>query len=170
MAVKKRTLMHIILVLLLILVKNTVAQPQAYIKQYQQTVISLSDSFGIPAELIMGIALVESGAGTSKVCKILHNHFGIKASNRYQNYNGYKSRFKFYQTDSLSFVDFCAYLKRRKYYTLLKGNFNYNAWLNSMAKNGYSSSPKAWKSKIKTTIKKYNLVAIHPKNATQQQP
>ena len=106
------------------------AQPLAYVKQYQQTVIALSDSFGIPAELIMG----------------------------------------FYETDSLSFVDFCAYVKRRKYYAQLKGNFNYNAWLNAMAKSGYSGSPKAWKSKIRTTIKKYNLVALHPNNANQQQP
>ena len=146
------------------------AQPSAYVTQYQQTVIALSDSFDIPAELIMGIALVESGAGTSQVCKNLHNHFGIKASKHYQNYNGFKSRFKFYETDSLSFVDFCAYVKRRKYYAQLKGNFNYNAWLNAMAKSGYSGSPKAWKSKIRTTIKKYNLVALHPNNANQRQP
>lgn len=161
---------YLLVAVILILATASYAQPQAYVKQYQQTVIALSDSFEIPAELIMSIALVESGAGTSQVCKKLHNHFGIKASKHYQNYNGFKSRFKFYQTDSLSFVDFCAYVKRRKYYAQLKGNFNYNAWLNAMAKSGYSGSPKAWKSKIRTTIKKYNLVALHPKNANQQQP
>lgn len=170
MALLQRCLKYLLIAFVLARTTAVLAQPSAYIAQYQQTVIALSDSFGIPAELIMGLALVESGAGTSQVCKKLHNHFGIKASKHYQNYNGFKSRFKFYETDSLSFVDFCAYVKRRKYYAQLKGNFNYNAWLNAMAKSGYSGSPKAWKSKIRTTIKKYNLVALHPKNANQQQP
>lgn len=171
MALFHHAFKHVLITVVLTLASaRLAAQPLAYVKQYQQTVIALSDSFGIPAELIMGIALVESGAGSSQVCKNLHNHFGIKASKHYQNYNGFKSRFKFYETDSLSFVDFCAYVKRRKYYAQLKGNFNYNAWLNAMAKSGYSGSPKAWKSKIRTTIKKYNLVALHPNNANQQQP
>ena len=166
----QRTLQYMLIAGTFVLANVSYAQPLAYIKQYQQTVITLSDSFGIPAELIMGIAIVESGAGTSQVCKILHNHFGIKASNHYQNYNGFKSRFKFYDKDWLSFVDFCAYVKRRKYYTQLKGNFNYNAWLNAMAKSGYSSSPTAWKAKIKTQIAKYKLTELNALNEPTQQP
>ena len=76
MALFHHAFKHVLITVVLTLASaRLAAQPLAYVKQYQQTVIALSDSFGIPAELIMGIALVESGAGTSQVCKILHNHF-----------------------------------------------------------------------------------------------
>lgn len=149
---------------------NAQSSVNTYLDTHQQLVLLLSDSFGIPAELIMGLAIVESGAGTSKLATKLHNHFGIKASNRYHIVNGYKTRFKYYESDTASFTDFCLYVKRRKYYAALQGNFNYNAWLNAMAKSGYSGSPKAWKAKIKYTIKKYNLTARYQKNADPKQP
>lgn len=138
-----------------------------YIALHQDLVVHLADSFGIPATLIMGVAIVESGAGNSKLARLLHNHFGIKASNHYQVINGYKTRFKYYESDSASFTDFCLYLKRRKYYAALKGNFDYNAWLNAMAKSGYSGSPKTWKSKVKYTVIHYKLTELVTENVKQ---
>ena len=60
------------------------------------------------------------------------------------------------------------YLKRRKFYTTLKGNFNYNAWLNQMAKSGYSGSPQEWKIKIKSQILKHNLTELNTRNAASK--
>lgn len=168
-----RTFFKLLMLTLLFISISPVVRAQsvnAYIEKYSPLVLQLSDSFGIPPELILGLAIVESGAGNSKIALKLHNHFGIKASNKYQVINGYKTRFKYYESDSASFVDFCQYVKRRKYYAVLKGNFNYNAWLIAMAKSGYSGSPKAWKSKIKHTITKYQLTAIRAKDVDQQQP
>lgn len=130
---------------------------ETYIEKYRPLAQQLSDSFGIPATLILAVAIVESGAGTSRNCRVLRNHFGIKAGKQLRTINGYRTRYRYYETDSLSFVDFCNYLQRRKFYVLLKGNFNYNAWLNAMAKSGYSGSPAKWKQKIRNTIQRYHL-------------
>lgn len=141
-----------------------------YIVKYSPLCIQLSDSFAIPVDLILGVAIVESGAGTSRNAKILHNHFGLKAGNKLRTIKGIQTRFRDYESDSASFVDFCIYLSKRKFYTALKGNFDYNAWLYIMAKSGYSSSPQAWKAKIKTQIKKYNLTKLNTRNAATGQP
>jgi flagellum-specific peptidoglycan hydrolase FlgJ len=119
---------------------------------------------------MLGLAMVESGAGTSKNAIILHNHFGLKAGNKLRSVKGIQTRFRDYESDSASFVDFCTYLSKRKFYTTLKGNFDYNAWLYAMAKSGYSASPQAWIAKIKTQIKKYNLTELNTRNAATRQP
>lgn len=142
---------------------------EAYINQYRPLAQQLSDSFGIPAALILAVATVESGAGTSRNCRVLHNHFGIKAGKHLRTINGYRTRYRYYETDSLSFVDFCQYLSRRKFYVLLKGNFNYNAWLNAMAKSGYSGSPAKWKQKIRHTIQRYHLNEPEEQDARGEQ-
>ena len=159
-------------ILLLLLLTASVIRAQQvtddYIIKYSDLSTHLSDSFGIPAELILGVALVESAAGTSRNAKILNNHFGIKSGNKLRNIKGIQTRFRNYESDSASFIDFCFYLKRRKFYTTLKGNFNYNAWLNQMAKSGYSGSPQEWKVKIKTQILKHNLTELNTRNAASK--
>jgi hypothetical protein len=52
----------------------------------------------------------------------------------------------------------------------LKGNFDYNAWLNAMARSGYSTSPTAWKAKIRTQIITYNLTELNALNGSTKQP
>lgn len=159
-------------ILLLLLLTASVIRAQQvtddYIIKYSDLSTHLSDSFGIPAELILGVALVESAAGTSRNAKVLNNHFGIKSGNKLRNIKGIQTRFRNYESDSASFIDFCFYLKRRKFYTTLKGNFNYNAWLNQMAKSGYSGSPQEWKVKIKTQILKHNLTELNTRNAASK--
>jgi uncharacterized FlgJ-related protein len=159
-------------ILLLLLLTASIIHAQQvtddYIIKYSDLCTHLSDSFGIPAELILGVALVESAAGTSRNAKILNNHFGIKSGNKLRNIKGIQTRFRNYESDSASFIDFCFYLKRRKFYTTLKGNFNYNAWLNQMAKSGYSGSPQEWKVKIKTQILKHNLTELNTRNAASK--
>ncbi len=169
----KLFLKKIIFVLPLLLVVTSIQAQYIvsnYIARYGTLCIQLSDSFGIPADLMLGLAIVESGAGTSKNAKILHNHFGLKAGNKLRSVKGIQTRFRNYDSDSASFVDFCVYLSKRKFYPTLKGNFDYNAWLNAMTKSGYSGSPQAWKAKIKTQIKKYNLTELNTRNAATRQP
>jgi Bax protein len=159
-------------ILLLLLLTASVIRAQQvtddYIIKYSNLCMHLSDSFGIPAELILGVALVESAAGTSRNAKVLNNHFGIKSGNKLRNIKGIQTRFRNYESDSASFIDFCFYLKRRRFYTTLKGNFNYNAWINEMAKSGYSGSPQEWKVKIKTQILKHNLTELNTRNAASK--
>lgn len=162
---------HIKLLLILLLTATVIRAQQVtndYITKYSDLCKYLSDTFEIPAELILGVAIVESAAGTSRNAKLLNNHFGIKSGNKLRNVKGIQTRFRDYESDSASFIDFCLYLKRRRFYTILKGNFNYNAWLNQMAKSGYSGSPQEWKVKIKSQILKHNLTELNTRNAASK--
>jgi Bax protein len=142
--------------LLLVLAQFVFAQVK-YIQKYKALADSLSDEYGIPAAVILGVAIVESGAGTSRNCKLLNNHFGIAGKNKLLKTNGIKSRYKQYKDAISSYVDFCKLVKKRKYYKKLKHNKKYTLWLDAMSKSGYSEAPATWKSRIISVIKKYKL-------------
>ena len=48
-----------------------------YVKLFKPYADSLSKEYGIPAAVMLGVAILESGSGTSKNAKALNNHFGI---------------------------------------------------------------------------------------------
>jgi flagellum-specific peptidoglycan hydrolase FlgJ len=131
---------------------------QAYFKEYAGLSSHLMEEYGIPASIILGVAYVESGGGNSRNCKLLNNHFGMKAGKRYY-IPGTKhlTSYKMYESDSLSFRDFCDYLSRRKYYPLLKGNMDYREWVKHIGNSGYATAHTTWKKKMNQTIQKYKL-------------
>ena len=55
--------------------KNT---SQTYIEQFKENAISIMHQTGIPASIILGIAMHESGNGNSKIAQNLNNQFGVK--------------------------------------------------------------------------------------------
>lgn len=128
-----------------------------YIEKYKDLVEELSKEFGIPRSIITAVSIIESGAGRSRNCRLLKNHFGIIGRNNLLKTKGIKTRFKQYETDEDSFRDFCKLLSRRKYYKKLKGNNNYTLWINAIAGAGYSTTPNVWKKEITRTIKYYKL-------------
>src|SRR3546814_460324 len=68
---------------------------QAYIEAHQKTAIHYMEEYGIPASIILGIAIHESASGNSKLARYLNNHFGIKGENTStairSSYKGYDS-------------------------------------------------------------------------------
>ena len=128
-----------------------------YIEKYKALVASLSAEYGIPISIITAISVIESGAGKSRNCILLKNHFGIIGKNKLLKTKGIRSKFKQYKTDEDSFRDFCKMISRKKYYTKLKGSNDYKAWINAMAKAGYSTTPEVWKREIFNAIKRNNL-------------
>lgn len=131
-----------------------------YVAQYKSLVAKLSEEYGIPVSVIAAISIVESGAGKSKNCKLLNNHFGIIGKNK-QKKNGIVTRFKQYENAEASYRDFCEMIARRKYYKKLKGTVKYMPWLDAMAKSGYSTQAAVWKKMISNAIKKYKLDAAN---------
>src|SRR5258705_5161264 len=63
--------------LLLVSLQSLHAQSK-YVKKFRPMADSLSEEYGVPASLILGISILESGSCTSQNCKLLNNHFGIK--------------------------------------------------------------------------------------------
>jgi flagellum-specific peptidoglycan hydrolase FlgJ len=115
---------------------------------------SLSEEYGIPTSVILGIAILESGSGTSKHAKVLNNHFGIMGKNKQK--KG-KTKYKEYDNVQECYKDFCKLIKKKKFYNKLKGNKDYNLWIDSISKAGYSEVPAIWKQRVISTIKKNKL-------------
>lgn len=135
------------------------AQSKSFVQRYRPLADSLSAEYGIPAGLILGVAIVESGGGTSRNCKLLNNYFGIVGKNNLLKTKGIRSRYKQYPDATASFVDFCKLLAKKKYYKKLKGNMDHKLWVDAISKSGYSEAPAIWKQRVNDAIKKNKLAA-----------
>jgi flagellum-specific peptidoglycan hydrolase FlgJ len=132
-----------------------------YVKKFRPVADSLSEAYGIPAALILGIAIMESGAGKSRNCKLLNNHFGIVGKNDLLKTKNIKTRYKQYPDDRASYVDFCKLMTKKKFYKKLKGNMDHKLWADAISKAGYSEIPEIWKQRVIDTIRKNKLSAPH---------
>ncbi len=130
----------------------------SYIITYAPLAQSLSAKTGIPASIILGVALIESGHGSGENCKMLRNHFGIKGKNHLPEQGiPYKSAYRSYLSDEASYGHFCTIIKRKSYYPFLKENKDYLVWLTCMNKSYYSSAGMIWVNKISSAIRKHQL-------------
>jgi len=128
-----------------------------YVNNHKSIADSLSQVYGIPSAVILGVAVLESGNGTSRNSKLLHNHFGIVGSNKLKQTHGIKSRYKQYNTSLGSFVHFCKLISNKYFYTKLKGSDDASKWIDAISRTGYSTHPQTWKARILKTISRYNL-------------
>lgn len=147
------------LLALLFLSFSVSAQTKSFIQKFRPMADSLSAAYGIPAAVILGVSLVESGSGTSRNCRLLNNYFGIVGKNNLLKTKGIKTRYKQYPDAASSFVDFCKLLAKKKYYKKLKGNMDYKQWTDAISKSGYSEVPAVWKQRINDAIRKNKLSA-----------
>jgi Bax protein len=142
-----------------VLLANTSFSQSKYIQKYRPLADSLGQVYGIPAAIILGVAVIESGSGTSRNAKLLNNHFGIVGKNNLLKTKGVKTRYKQYPDVAASYLDFCKLLSRRKYYAKLKGNNNYKLWVDAISKSGYTEAPAEWKKRVTAAIQQNKLSA-----------
>lgn len=111
-----------------------------YIENNAERAIRTMESSGIPASIIMAIALEESSAGTSEVAKNANNQFGMKAGKAWKKdiyISKAGNRFRKYENIQESYDDF-ALLIGRNYSSLLKiDKTNYKKWARAFEKSGY---------------------------------
>ena len=151
----------ILLALFLLALNSGIAQSRPFIQKYRPLADSLSELYGIPAGVILGVSIIESSSGTSRNCKLLNNYFGIVGRNNLLKTKHIKTRYKQYPDATASFADFCGVLSRKKFYNKLKGNMNYKLWVDAISKAGYSEVPAVWKERVSATIRKNKLAATH---------
>ncbi len=130
---------------------NANAQKQNYIQRNKTLAEKLSSKYGIPSSIILAIAFVETGGGTSKNSKSLNNHFGIVGK------NNIGSRYKQFESKEASYEAFCKMIARKKYYSTLKGTEDFGKWVKAIANAGYSTQPGEWMRRINLIIHKYQL-------------
>jgi flagellum-specific peptidoglycan hydrolase FlgJ len=130
---------------------------EAYIAKYDSLALEVSDKYKIPASLVLGLAMHESGAGTSKLCLVSHNHFGIKGRIKSsKTKSGYAYAYRKFDTDEAAYLYFGEMISKKKYYPGLKGNMDYMKWLRTMKAAHYATSSK-WVSQVDSMIKRYDL-------------
>lgn len=154
-----RKLIYVILIVVLQLgvSPNATAQKISFREKYQPLADSLSQVYQIPASVILGVAIIESGSGTSRNSKLLNNFFGIKGRNNLLKTKGIRSSYKQYKTDTASFVNFCTLVAKKKFYPSLAGNPDYRPWILALSKTGYSEVPETWRKLITNAIRKNRL-------------
>ena len=150
----------LIMILCLICVASTFGQqkfsPSSYINEHKQVAQQLMRETGVPASVILAVAIHESAYGNSRIAKHLNNHFGIKGKN---NIKQIRSAYKGYASVMESYKDFVDLLKRRKSTEHLFDKYSFKncqAWVNGIARSGYSQT-KSWKTHVIGTINRYNL-------------
>jgi flagellum-specific peptidoglycan hydrolase FlgJ len=139
--------------------KNT---STSYIEQFKADAISIMRETGIPASIILGIAMHESGNGNSNIARNLNNQFGIKGNTGsvyYKNKKKVRSSYKKYDSIMDSFADFARIITLRRDRGAISPELattEYEKWVKSIARSGYAGS-KTWGSKVLAIIRKYDL-------------
>jgi flagellum-specific peptidoglycan hydrolase FlgJ len=147
--------------IIVLLVTSCFVQAQSvaekYIQKFDSLAIEVLVKYEIPASLVLGVAMQESGAGTSKLCRVNKNHFGVKTRVKSsKTKSGYISKYRTFETDEDAYLHFGEMLSKRKYYATLKGNMDYMLWLKAMKAAKYATSPH-WISHVDAMIKRYDL-------------
>jgi flagellum-specific peptidoglycan hydrolase FlgJ len=138
--------------------KNT---PQAYIEQNKGDAIRIMHETGVPASIVLGVAMHESGCGNSALARRLNNQFGVKGGHTvyYNHHKKIHTAYKRYPTIFDSFQDFARIMTERKEFAGLAeklSHVDYTGWAHGIQRHGYASSHK-WSSQVLALIKKYQL-------------
>ena len=142
--------------------KNT---PQSYIEQFKEDAIRIMHETGVPASIVLGVAMHESGCGNSLLAKNLNNQFGVKGGAGtvyYRHKKRVRTAYKRYESVFDSFEDFARIMTTRSEFSGLTQSlthFDYTGWAHGIQRHGYASSHK-WSSQVLDIIKKYNLYAF----------
>jgi len=152
--------------------KKSLQDPKhlAYIERFEKVAIAEMTKFGIPASIQMAQALVESGAGKSKLATKNNNHFGIKCFSKKckkghcANFSDdhHKDFFRQYPTAWESWRDHSKFIVEGKYKDLLPHRDDYKAWANGLSKHGYATDP-AYADKLIAAIELYDLQELDAK-------
>ncbi|WP_256011029.1 glucosaminidase domain and LysM peptidoglycan-binding domain-containing protein [Desertivirga xinjiangensis] len=149
-----KNLLKISLILLITGTASAQSAADKYVASYKEAAIRTMNQHGVPASIVLGIAIHESASGTSRIAKYLNNHFGLKGK------SGPKpipSAYKGYESVDDCYADFVAFLKKRVNSLFIHHPAgDYKKWATGIQRGGYAAS-KTWASQVMGIIKKYKL-------------
>ena len=139
----------------------------AYIARYDSVAVAIMLEHQFPASLVLGLAIHESGAGTSRLSREQCNHFGMKGKRpSVKSKTGMIKGHLEFETDEASFFHFARLVTDKKFYEKLRGNPDPVQWLKALKRTGYATSSK-WVARVNGIIRKYNLTSYdHPMTDT----
>lgn len=135
-----------------------------YIEKYKSVAQTNRDKYGIPACIILGQAILESGSGTGSLCINANNHFGIKChkdwtgqSVKYDD-DSLEECFRKYDNPYDSFRDHALFLTSGSRYLSLfdLDKKDYKAWANGLKNAGYATDS-LYPTKLIALIERFQL-------------
>jgi flagellum-specific peptidoglycan hydrolase FlgJ len=145
--------------------KNT---SESYIQKFKDDAIRIMHETGVPASIILGVAMHESGCGNSNIARNLNNQFGVKGGGTsvyYKHNKKVRSPYKQYDSVMDSFQDFARIMTERKQFSHLAdqlSHYDYLGWARGIQRSGYCSSHK-WSAQVLGIIQKYQLNSFDEK-------
>ncbi|HEY0091752.1 MAG TPA: glucosaminidase domain-containing protein [Flavobacterium sp.] len=145
-------------------VKVTTEMVFNYIDTYKDIAKSNMAQYGIPASIILGQGILESGAGTGPLSTLANNHFGIKCHKEWTGpsvkYDDDEAQecFRQYEDPSESYRDHSKFLSGRPRYLDLFAldKDDYKRWAKGLKNAGYATDPK-YPDKLIGIIERYQL-------------
>lgn len=122
---------------------------KSYVDKYRGLAEKKAAKYSIPANVILAVAIVESGSGKTTVASEFHNHFGMAGKNHLKR----KTRYKSYPTVEASYDHFCKHLAKQRFYRKLSKGADNRAWVMAISRIGYSDRPKVWEKKLLLVLK-----------------
>lgn len=139
------------------------ASYKAYIETYSEECIRQMHKHKIPASITMAQALIESGAGKSRLATEGKNHFGIKCHKAWQGERIYANDdlpnecFRKYLSVKDSYNDHSIFLKQARYKRLFTYPItDYKSWARGLQQCGYATN-KGYANMLIRIIEQYEL-------------
>lgn len=134
-----------------------------YISQYKDLAIYEMLRYHIPASITLAQGLLESGAGTSDLCRKGNNHFGIKChgwtgKKVYHDDDANNECFRAYNDAMESYEDHSKFLVNSQRYKRLfsLSRTDYQGWARGLKECGYATNP-LYASKLIQIVELYGL-------------
>jgi len=146
---------------------------KSYIDKFKDDAIRIMHQSGVPASIILAIAMHESGCGNSAIAKNLNNQFGMKGSMVIvyrKRRKKVRTMYKQYDSVGDSFEDFARIMTEKKKFSGLADkltHYDYLGWAHGIQRAGYASSRK-WASQVLGLINKYQLNSFDENPEAQQ--
>ena len=145
----------------------------SYIEKFKDNAIRIMHESGIPASIVLAVAMHESGCGNSTLAQQFNNQFGIKGYDAHllvKRKKTVSTYYKKYASVMDSFQDFARIMTERKQFSHLTeklSHYDYTGWAKGIQHSGYAASRK-WASQVLGLIKKYRL-NLYDENPADQQ-
>lgn len=138
-----------------------------YLMEYYPVAVEHMEKHKIPASITLAQAVLEGGAGKSKLVAEANNHFGVKADKRWKGEtvkaydNGRWCDFRAYDNALESYEDHSKFLLvNRRYASLFDLDIDdYKGWAHGLKKAGYAED-KNYATKLIAIIERYDLNAF----------
>lgn len=166
------------LLILTLLISSLAASAQntstSYIEKFKDDAVRIMHQSGIPASIVLAVAMHESGCGKSLLAKEFNNQFGVKGLDKHvlilDNNKKKLTPYKKYGSVMDSYEDFARIITGRKQLSYLQNlsHYDYVGWAKGIQKSGYAASRK-WSKQVLGLITKYHLNLFDENPADQPQ-